>query len=184
MEKNVEDFVNECAKKLGDSQAHGFTSELEMFEEEGYGMWSEGIKSPIEQILFAAILHNIKINGVPLADPETIGEYDVVFGVDVEPQLKIGKYRVDFKIRNIRYIYDNKKQCLIVDESKFVLIECDSQEWHERTEKERRYEKARDRYFAKHNLKIFHYTGKEIISKPYGIAAEILYEILGYNCNA
>ena len=184
MEKNVEKFVYTCGKNIGKWKEGCFVSEVEMFADEGYGVWDKEIESPIEQILFAAILHNIKINGVPLADPETIGEYDVVFGVDIEPQLKIGKYRVDFKIRNVRYIYDNKKQCLIVDESKFVLIECDSQEWHERTEKERRYEKARDRYFAKHNLKIFHYTSKEIISKPYEIAAEILYEILGYNCNA
>ena len=57
---------------------------------------------------------------------------------------------------------------------KKIIIECDSQLFHERTEKERRYEKLRDRYFTKKGYKIFHYTGKEITDYPCKIAAEIL----------
>jgi very-short-patch-repair endonuclease len=184
MEKNVEQFANECAKKLGDSQAYGLTSELEMFEKEGYGMWGKGIKSPIEQILFSALLYAIKINELQMVDPTSIDRFVVVSGIDIEPQFKIGKYRMDFKIEKAEYIFDEIKRCTIAATSKSILVECDSQEWHERTEKERRYEKARDRYFAKLNLKIFHYTGKEIINKPYEIAGEILKEVIGYDCMA
>ncbi|MCK5014273.1 MAG: hypothetical protein KAS66_10675 [Candidatus Omnitrophica bacterium] len=178
MEENVIRFVNECAKRLSESQSWDFMSELEMFSQEGYGMWGEGIESPIEQILFAAILHNIKINGIPLAGPNAIGMLDVVFGVDIAPQFKIGRYRVDFKITMVKTIFSNKEKRVVIDDSKSVVVECDSQQWHERTEKERRYEKAKDRYFAKHNLKTFHYTGAEIIKNPHKIAAEILQEFL------
>ncbi len=182
MKKNVEKFVNGCAKKVGDSQAYGLTSEMEMIENEGYGMWGEGIKSPIEQFFLAAILYNIKVNEIPLADPNAIGMFDVVFGIDIAPQFKIGRYRIDFKVTMVKSIFSNTQKRELVDDSKSVLVECDSQKWHERTEKERRYEKARDRYFAKHNLKIFHYTGTEIIKNPHKIAAEILKEVLGYDC--
>lgn len=183
MKKTVKKFVNECAEGLKESESWGFISEIEMFADEGYGSWGKGIKSPIEQILFTAILHNIKINNISMADPDRIGGFDVTFGITIFPQFKIGKYKVDFKITNSQSIFNYKKNQLIVNESKSILVECDSQEWHERTEKERRYEKARDRYFAKHNLKIFHYTGREIINKPHKIAAEILREVLGYNCD-
>lgn len=182
MKKTVEKFVNECAEGLKESESWSFISEIEMFVDEGYGSWGKGIKSPIEQILFTAILHNIKINNISMADPDRIGCFDVVFGVEIAPQFKIGKYRVDFKITMVKTIFSNKEKRVVVEGSKSVIVECDSQKWHEGTEKERRYEKARDRYFAKHNLKIFHYTGTEIIKNPHKIAAEILKEILGYDC--
>lgn len=184
MEKNVEKFVNECAKKLGDSQAYGLISELEMFEKEGYGMWGEGIKSPIEQVLFSALLYAIKINGIQMADPVSIGNFDIVSGISIAPQFKIGEYRVDFKVEKVELVFDSIKRCTVADTSKLILVECDSQQWHERTEKERSYEKARDRYFARHNLKIFHYTGKDIIENPNKIASEILKEVIGYDCMA
>ena len=50
------------------------------------------------------------------------------------------------------------------------VIECDSQQFHENTEKERRYEKERDRYMTKEDYKILRYTGKEIMENPYKVA--------------
>lgn len=57
---------------------------------------------------------------------------------------------------------------------KSLIVECDSQEFHERTEKERRYEKARDRHLLSMGYKVFHYTGSEICKDPIGVAIEIL----------
>jgi len=84
----------------------------------------------------------------------------------VRSQVEIGNYRTDFQID---YRYGAIKRTL--------LVECDSQQWHERTERERRYEKARDRYLMKQGYDVFHFTGSEIIATPMKIAQEALVHI-------
>ena len=180
MEKNVIDFIEKLGDKLGESERHAFIDEIKMFATEGYCSYDKAIESPIEQILFSSLLYLIKINGLPHADPDEIGSYEVVYGISIEPQFKINKYKVDFKIEFSKLIWSRKLKTTIANESKMVLVECDSQEWHERTEKERRYEKKRDREILKSGLKIFHYTGKEIVNSSLIIAAEILTEVVGY----
>jgi Uncharacterized protein conserved in bacteria len=59
-------------------------------------------------------------------------------------------------------------------ESRQVIVECDSQQFHERTEEERRYEKQRDRFLTVEGYKVFHFTGAEIVRNPWSVAAEIL----------
>jgi very-short-patch-repair endonuclease len=46
--------------------------------------------------------------------------------------------------------------------------------WHERTERERRYEKRRDRDLARHGYHVFRFTGKEIMEDPGRVAIEVL----------
>ena len=106
------------------------------------------ITSPIEQLLFIALETLIKTNDL---------------SIEITPQYVIDKYRVDFLLS---FIPDTSESILI--------IECDSQEWHERTEKERRYEKQRDRYLTSKGYKFLHFTGKEIKQDPIDIAYEIL----------
>ena len=81
---------------------------------------------------------------------------------------KVDKYRTDFKVD---FLCGNKIE-------KSVLVECDSQQFHERTEKERRYEKARDRYLKIKGMEILHYTGKEILENPFLVAKEIINYLL------
>ena len=95
------------------------------------------------------------------ADTFYSDEDDIV----IIPQKTIGKYRCDFEII---YHYPSKETI------KSVIIECDSQEWHERTEIERRYEKQRDRYLVSKNYNTLHFTGKEIIANPMKVASEII----------
>ena len=86
-------------------------------------------------------------------------------GLFICPQFMIDKYSVDFLL-----IYNNH-----VSNNKIMLIvECDSQQWHDRSEKERRYEKIRERYIVSKGYKIFHFTGKEITDNPFKVAIEIL----------
>jgi len=162
LEKNVQEFVDKCSKEVGKWKAEDFNQD----------MWSEcieaenGIESPIEQILYCALRTVQTLN--------RINEYDYRYnfvmkkpysiGLLITPQQVIGKYRCDFLI-----IYDNFNKGL-----REIIVECDSQQFHERTEKERRYEKARDRYFTMQGYKIFHYTGSEIVKRPLEIAVEIL----------
>lgn len=176
--KKVLDYYCDCVSEWA---GLCFVDEIEGFINDGYSSWPNGCESPIEQILFIALLYNIKVNEFQEADPITIGNYDFVYGIKIDPQETVGKYRVDFKVSMEKYLYDRENN-KFHNESKSVFVECDSQEWHERTEKERRYEKRRDRYFLKNNLKIFHYTGKEILTNPHSVAAEILTEVTGRCC--
>lgn len=165
-----------AVKKLGDNESDIFIDEVETFIGDFNDSSLAVIESQIEQILLTALLFIMKKNSVHLSDPILIDEFKIVAGLIIDPQFEIGPYRVDFRIENRKQLW-NEKNDIIADESKIILVECDSQEWHERSEKERRYEKARDRYFAKKGLKIFHYTGKEITEDPAKVAAEILREI-------
>jgi len=106
------------------------------------------IGSPIEQMLYCAL--------------KTIKELNYLEDLKVVPQYKIGQYRVDF----------------LVAKKKVVIIECDSQQFHERTEPERRYEKARDRFLQVEGYKIFHYTGASIKNNSLDIAKEIIAYVL------
>lgn len=116
-----------------------------------------GVESPIEIVLLSAIELTIRISG--LNDSKSFY---------CRPQYKIGKYRCDFYFR-----YDD------LDENdkpvtRQLIVECDSQAFHDRSETERRYEKTRDRFLIKAGYTIFHYTGKEILEDCLKISAEIL----------
>jgi len=116
---------------------------------------NHNIESPIEQILLCAML---TIKEIHYAGGE---------GYTIVMQKQIDRFRADFEV-----VYS----CPGEAESnpiKSVIVECDSQQFHERTEKERRYEKARDRHFQMKGYKVFRYTGKEIIENPFKIACEI-----------
>ena len=115
------------------------------------------IASPIEQVLLVSLLCIKNINA-----------HNIDEKVEIQPQANIGKYRVDF---------------LITCDDRSLVVECDSQQFHERTEPERRYEKARDRYLIKVGHKTYHYTGKEILDRPFHVAAEILTEVVGVEMN-
>lgn len=91
-------------------------------------------------------------------------------GLRVVPQYAIGKFRIDFLVSHTR----------LQGEERVVLIECDSQAFHDRSETERRYEKQRDRFLQSAGFKIFRFTGAEILSTPFDVAAEILKHVTGF----
>ena len=131
------------------------------------------IDSPIEQILYCALKTLQKTNFLPNQNPV---EYDKKLfneGFGITPQVEIGKYRCDFEVFFGSSVLRNNTQMI----NKKIFVECDSQEFHERTEQERRYEKARDRYIQSQGFKIFHFTGKEILLNPFKIASEIISEL-------
>ena len=89
--------------------------------------------TPIEKVMFAILLR--------------IQEKS---GICVEPQIKIGKYRVDFLITFLR----NKKRK--------IVVECDGHDFHEKTKEQAKHDKERDRYFTAEGYEVYHYTGSEI----------------------
>ena len=162
IEKNVQDFLEKCAEDIGrhakcDFEDNRFNEciELEM-------------ESPIEHILYIALKTVQELNYIEDGEPHfTPNNTPVVQGLVISPQQKIGIYRCDFEVGF--YTRNSTREW-----GKAVVVECDSQKFHERTEKERRYEKTRDRHLTKAGYKVFHYTGSEIIERPLEIAKEIL----------
>jgi len=159
--KNVNDFMTKCSKEIGKYEAENFGRRI--------WEWCDNFtESPIEQILYCALETIRRVNDIEEYDFHMyVGEIPLCKGLNIESQKKFNKYRVDFLISYYR-IRELKQ------EIKKVIIECDSQKFHERTEKERRYEKQRDRYLQLEGYKIFHYTGSEIMKNPLEIAREII----------
>ncbi len=160
MENNVKEFVVRCATKIAEHEENDLRDWIGAYN----------MESPIEQVLYCALRTLRQILSLEYqATTEVYKDSEVpisIYGVDIDPQKKIGSYYVDFMV-SFNYVTTE-----LITES--VIVECDSQQFHERTEKERRYEKKRDRYFTSQGYKVLHYTGKEILEHPFDIAREIL----------
>ena len=160
LQKNVKEFLERYSDLVGNLESESFNINI----------WQQyhdlNIKSPIEQILYCALKTTAKAN--------FLQDLDLIFiesknkaelrGFSIKPQHTVGKYRCDFLLTY--YTYDNYK--------KELIVECDSQQFHDRTESEGRYEKARDRYLVSKEYEVFHYTGSEIVQNPLKIAIEII----------
>ena len=120
------------------------------------------ITSPIEQIFISALNCAFDIMNI---ESEGIFEAWQWF-----PQYKVGKYYVDFIVQYFERHGEDESYKLL----KSVIIECDSQEFHDRTEKERRYEKARDRYIQQQGYTVFRFTGSEIMEDSMLVAADVV----------
>jgi len=80
--------------------------------------------------------------------------------VDIIPQHKIDKYRVDFL-----FIVDRKKQ---------FIVECDGHDFHEKTKEQVIKDNIRDRYFLMRDIPVFRFSGSEIFNSSDHLAYEIL----------
>ena len=173
IKNNIKKFIKDCSDIVGDNAKANFY--LNMNEEcSEYVCHEDGFTSPIEQVFYVAINTVMKISNIPCADQiDTIsGSY--LYGIAIFPQVEIGKYRVDFKVSFHIPKYKGKEY------RKSVIVECDSQSFHERTENERRYEKSRDRYFNSKGYTVFHFTGKEILCEPFRVASEVLAYVIPF----
>lgn len=167
LKSNVQRFLDETLEGVAEICSERFgcklTCELDHLEN----------GSPIEDIFYIAFSYKCfefeyEIN----PSPDYCNRSKGIFypdGIYVYPQHKVGKYRVDFLINHQHR-----------DESQQIIVELDGHEFHDKNKKQRAYEKARDRYLAQQGYKIFHYTGSEVYSDPYGVAEEVLKEITKY----
>lgn len=167
--ENVEKFLSECSKAVG-------KHEEDVFEGSTLSEFSDcNIESPIEQLLYVAMKAIKKINFIAdhMVVDHSNGRECFHVGLCILPQYKINKFKCDFLIifgSPVSAIPHNWKQRILNE----VIIECDGHDWHDRNEKQRRYEKQRDRYLQSEGYKISHYTGKEIFENPVKVAVEIL----------
>jgi len=167
--KEVVAHLDRCALSVAVRARDAFTQDV-LCEYE-----SCEIQSPIEQLFYSAFKTILELNYIPTHDCFVIDGRDRVFGMLIQPQFSIQTYRVDFYIRWFGYNPNG------TPEPKSVIVECDSQQWHERTEQERRYEKRRDRDLARLGLHTFRFTGKEIKDEPFQPAAEVCSYLTDYS---
>ena len=93
-----------------------------------------------------------------------VGRIEHGLGVLFVPQLVINGYVVDFL------------GVLVVDEKPstgVVAIECDGHEWHERTQQQASYDRARDRQLLRLSIPTIRFTGSDINRDAVECAAEI-----------
>jgi len=171
--KNVCDFIKKSSQIYSDHKEDFFSSDI-------YGEIKDlKITSPIEQILYCALKTIRDTNFMENGDVFDLLPKDLfVVGLGIIPQIKTGKFRCDFQVYyGSNVFYKNNK----LGQSKYkdVYVECDSQEFHERTEEERRYEKQRDRYIQSNGGQILHFTGSEIVKDPYAVASEVISFVTG-----
>jgi|CXWL01.1.fsa_nt_gi very-short-patch-repair endonuclease len=172
-EKIADEPCREAANYLAHCGSLVALKAEEDFTQNIFHEWKDlGIASPLEQVLYAALHLARVILSLPLFDVQSIDEGSVCSGLSITPQQTIGKYRVDFLIE--MYPLQKVPTGTAAARKKSVVVECDSQAWHERTEPERRYEKARDRELVRRGYEVFHFTGKEILDDPATVAAEVL----------
>lgn len=126
-------------------------------------------ESPIEQLLLAALF----------VDHDCL-EFDVIFMGKCEPnirfsrdetiyvyqQAKVGEYRADFLIHD----------CSVPEEiqaPRWMVVECDGHDFHERTKEQARHDKKRDRFFQSLGFKVLRFTGSELWADAKQCAEEV-----------
>ena len=146
---NVNGFLFKASDVYGKFKAEEFSQ----------FMWtmSIGIRSPIEQLFLIAMYLVAEFNYVTLSIVQSF-EHDND-DLLIIPQWQAGKYRIDFALR--RHPID-----------RIVCVELDGHDFHDRDERQRRYEKARDRFLTAEGYSVLHFTGAEIVKDPCAAALE------------
>jgi very-short-patch-repair endonuclease len=161
-ENNVQRKIFDFSKELGELYSNGFYEVI--FKE----LKNFNIISPIEQILYSAFRFYYHLIPGSIFSEMKINNKKYKIGLQFCPQFKVGSYKVDFLVKYYKVSIKSIKE---------VIVECDSQQFHERNEEERRKEKERERFLVLKGYKIFRFTGKEIIQNTKKVCDEI-YEFL------
>lgn len=146
--EKVANFIDVAARAYGRLKEDEFSQER----------WveCEDIASPIEQLFYVAIHLVASANLVDLLTHEDA--FTGKPGLSVIRQFRVGKYKVDFALR----FWDRKTVC----------VELDGHDFHDRNERQRRYEKARDRHLVSAGFLVIHFTGSEVVKDPCAVALE------------
>lgn len=158
--KNVTDFLGKATDLYSRIKADQFSQQVfcELLE--------SGVESPIEDIFYIACHVWCASEYIDLNPPFTIRDdftMDLPCGIYIEPQKKIGQYKVDFFISSYG-----------IGPDLHLIVELDGHDFHDKDKKQRSYEKARDRFFVKSGFKVLHYTGSDVVADPFKVTHECL----------
>lgn len=147
--ENVVAFLDRAAVEWGKHQESEFSQ----------SMWQDchRIDSPIEQLFYVAMHLTAEVNMLTFRVEKSFDDKDD--DLVMVPQWSAGKYRVDFALRRSPV-------------NKIVCVELDGHAFHDRDERQRRYEKQRDRFLTAKGCHVLHYTGAEVVKDPCAVALE------------
>lgn len=131
------------------------------------------IKSPIEQMFWVAF-HVMALRTFCEVNQ---GPLDVDLwpaGIEIHPQIQLGKYRADFLVSYRPYEGAKPEQ---------VVVELDGHDFHDRDKRQRSYEKRRDRDLQQMGLKVAHFTGSDVHADAFRCASEVIL-MLGANLDS
>lgn len=161
-----------AAERISKMIEEAAENEAVRFSEEFYSLASH-CESPIEEMLLAALFADHRVD-----------ETSIIFMGDSSPdrkfiqgetayiyqQAKIGDYRADFLILDASMPLD-------LADPRWMVVECDGHDFHERTKEQARRDKRRDRYFQSIGYKVLRFTGSEIWADPEACANEVFGEL-------
>lgn len=161
--KNVIQFLDEASAQSGRIKEIGFSQEVfcELIE----GKFG----SPIEDMFYIAcklMCESCYTEFCPTPQYKSDGTVEPGWGLHLSSQEKIGKYRVDFVLRQYRIGPEDILTPLVV--------ELDGHEFHDKNKIQRAYEKSRGRFLVKSGFRVIHFTGSEVVADPYCVAFEAL----------
>lgn len=135
---------------------------------------SERYESPIEELFAAAsLLHREGARhlgvemyhfGSDFNREKRASRWD---STDVFVQARVGAYRVDF-------LFDD----LFKGRRRFIAVDLDGHEWHERTKHQAARDKKRDRALVAAGYRIMRFTGSEVYANPGECLQEVVDAIL------
>lgn len=123
-------------------------------------------QSPIEVRLLAAMMNSpYLLDGhsyVRVFTPQSLADYRETETLIV-PQLKVGRFRVDFGVAWYR------EGAGLVS----VAVECDGHEFHEKTKEQAQRDKSRDRELLAAGWPVMRFTGSEIFQSAEDCAESV-----------
>lgn len=137
--------------------------------------------SPIEKLFFSALRLMCRFKITEYSDlyvlkdgidedalKETIRErFDVMTALLVRPQADVDGHCVDFLIQAFFGVFG------LGGGWRYLIVECDGHDFHEKTKEQARRDKSRDRLAVVNGYDCFRFTGFEIWRNPLGCAKEI-----------
>jgi very-short-patch-repair endonuclease len=149
-------------------------SEIEQLLRAQINHFSKHCESPIEELFAAAsLLHREGARhlgvemyhfGSPFNREKRGCDWD---STDVYLQAQIGQYRADFLFDDL---HEGKRR--------FIVVELDGHDWHERTKQQATRDKKRDRALVAAGYRIMRFTGSEIYADPGECLQEVIDAIL------
>jgi very-short-patch-repair endonuclease len=158
----VLEFIDKASELHGRLHAERFNQEL-------FGNCIElGMESPIEQLFWIAVksLCDAEYEGFNAGPVSADGGTALGPGIYLSPQARIGTYRVDFVMSRVPYSDAQGPDPLVV--------ELDGHAFHDKDQRQRSYEKARDRYLVKQGYRVLHFTGSDVVADPFKVAHEAM----------
>lgn len=137
-------------------------------------MWSKYVRAQMRGLFIppSAIAQTAWYD---LSDLRPLGD-KVWLEFNYSTQVKIDTHRVDFLFATIPNPVAGPT-CQIVPVAKFLAVECDGHEFHDRTREQASRDRARDRTLAAKEVHVVRFTGSDIWADPIGCADEV-YKIL------